>query len=630
MITFDNFASKLESLENISSRNELAVQLCELFKTLGENEIAKAIYLLQERVAPKYEPIEFNFGARQMEKVLSELFEIPIPEIKKLSEKYGDFGPVVYELKSNQKPIDPKKLELDRIGKGFDFNYIFELLLNFANTTGKDSVKQKIEAMKTILSDVDKVSGKFIVKIVLGSLRLGLHDKTIISALALLLSDDKKYSDMIEHAFGVQCDLGEIGRIVYSLYVGAGLVSAQTYSIAIEKVSGGYPSRSNREAPLQTDSIALKLNSIKCTPGIPIASKLVEREKNISAILKRMSTCLVQPKFDGLRCQIHCYFDGDEPTVKLFSRNLESLTESFPDIIEATKKLLKKKKLKSMILDSEVIGVDQSGKYLQFSDTIQRKRKHDVEGFSEKIQIEVQVFDILYFEGDDLTMTETQSRVKIVNDLLTDHEGILKPSLTLTISDEEEFQETFDKFVNDQGLEGIIAKLPSSHYDPGTRNFDWIKLKRSSDSLLNDTVDAVVMGYYFGRGDRTVLGIGGILVGLYDKKFDKYLSLCKVGTGFTEEDFKKYKLDLDKYKLESAEAIQHYSEVDKLLVPDVWVEPKIVVEIEADEITVSKKHKAGYSLRFPRIKKWGRDKNPEQSTTISELKSMFELRFGKK
>lgn len=609
MITFDNFASKLESLENISSRNELAVQLCELFKTLGENEIAKAIYLLQERVAPKYEPIEFNFGARQMEKVLSELFEIPIPEIKKLSEKYGDFGPVVYELKSNQKPIDPKKLELDRIGKGFDFNYIFELLLNFANTTGKDSVKQKIEAMKTILSDVDKVSGKFIVKIVLGSLRLGLHDKTIISALALLLSDDKKYSDMIEHAFGVQCDLGEIGKIVLSL------VGAPPDSIGMGD---------------QTDSIALKLNSIKCTPGIPIASKLVEREKNISAILKRMSTCLVQPKFDGLRCQIHCYFDGDEPTVKLFSRNLESLTESFPDIVEAAKKLLKKKKLNSIILDNEVIGVDQSGKYLQFSDTIQRKRKHDVEGFSEKIQIEVQVFDILYFEGDDLTMTETQSRVKIVNDLLTDHESILKPSLTLTISDEEEFQETFDKFVNDQGLEGIIAKLPSSHYDPGTRNFDWIKLKRSSDSLLNDTVDAVVMGYYFGRGDRTVLGIGGILVGLYDKKFDKYLSLCKVGTGFTEEDFKKYKLDLDKYKLESAEAIQHYSEVDKLLVPDVWVEPKIVVEIEADEITISKKHKAGYSLRFPRIKKWGRDKNPEQSTTISELKSMFELRFGKK
>lgn len=609
MITFDNFASKLESLENISSRNELAVQLCELFNTLGENEIAKAIYLLQERVAPKYEPIEFNFGARQMEKVLSELFEIPIPEIKKLSEKYGDFGPVVYELKSNQKPIDPKNLELDRIGKGFDFNYIFELLLNFANTTGKDSVKQKIEAMKTILSDVDKVSAKFIVKIVLGSLRLGLHDKTIISALALLLSDDKKYSDMIEHAFGVQCDLGEIGKIVLSL------VGAPPDSIGMGD---------------QTDSIALKLNSIKCTPGIPIASKLVEREKNISAILKRMSTCLVQPKFDGLRCQIHCYFDGDEPTVKLFSRNLESLTESFPDIVEAAKKLLKKKKLNSIILDNEVIGVDQSGKYLQFSDTIQRKRKHDVEGFSEKIQIEVQVFDILYFEGDDLTMTETQSRVKIVNDLLTDHESILKPSLTLTISDEEEFQETFDKFVNDQGLEGIIAKLPSSHYDPGTRNFDWIKLKRSSDSLLNDTVDAVVMGYYFGRGDRTVLGIGGILVGLYDKKFDKYLSLCKVGTGFTEEDFKKYKLDLDKYKLESAEAIQHYSEVDKLLVPDVWVEPKIVVEIEADEITISKKHKAGYSLRFPRIKKWGRDKNPEQSTTISELKSMFELRFGKK
>jgi DNA ligase-1 len=213
---------------------------------------------------------------------------------------------------------------------------------------------------------------------------------------------------------------------------------------------------------------------------------------------------------------------------------------------------------------------------------------------------------------------------------------IFKLAETTLVSSTEELELLFNKYTA-LNLEGIIAKDDDTEYKPGTRNFDWIKLKASSSSELVDTIDAVVLGYYYGEGQRARFGIGAILIGLYDKDTDRYVSLTKVGTGFKDADWAKIKATLDPL---TTKAVPDYVTINKLLMPDVLVEPKIVVVVEADSISQSKIHgdqdggiaTAGLSLRFPRIKVFGRDKNPEDATTVKELRQMYSFQqqdFGK-
>ncbi len=198
---------------------------------------------------------------------------------------------------------------------------------------------------------------------------------------------------------------------------------------------------------------------------------------------------------------------------------------------------------------------------------------------------------------------------------------------------EDYFQEQIGK-----GLEGIIAKKLGTAYEPGTRNYDWIKLKANTQARMVDTVDAVVLGYYNGRGVRAKFGVGALLVGVYNQDDGKFYSIAKVGTGMTDAEWETIKRDLTPLELPGQPA---ESVVEKMLHPDVWVEPKIVMEIDADQITRSPSHTAawdkpasfetdtkgkGLSLRFPRMKVWNRDKDADQATSVQELLRMFELR----
>ena len=188
-----------------------------------------------------------------------------------------------------------------------------------------------------------------------------------------------------------------------------------------------------------------------------------------------------------------------------------------------------------------------------------------------------------------------------------------------------------EKFFEDsisKGLEGIIAKDLGAKYIAGARKFAWIKLKRSYRGALEDSVDVLILGYYKGKGLRTEFGLGALLSGVYDEKEDKFRTLAKVGSGFTEEGMVEMKKMLDKIKRSSKPA-----RVDSLLVPDVWVEPKYVIEVRADEITKSPMHTAGrnekdadgYALRFPRMIQIRTDRKAEEATTVKEIIDMYKL-----
>jgi DNA ligase-1 len=188
------------------------------------------------------------------------------------------------------------------------------------------------------------------------------------------------------------------------------------------------------------------------------------------------------------------------------------------------------------------------------------------------------------------------------------------------------------KFLQQQishGLEGIVVKRADAPYVPGRTKFAWVKLKwegaAKSGGLL-DTVDCLVMGTYAGRGKRAGFGVGAFLVGVLSNLRNlsslRYLTISKIGTGLTDEQWKELKVKSEKLKVKNQP--REY-EVPKELTPDVLLKPELVVEIQADNITKSPLHTAGYALRFPRLVRYRPDKRADQVTTVEEIKELYDL-----
>lgn len=186
------------------------------------------------------------------------------------------------------------------------------------------------------------------------------------------------------------------------------------------------------------------------------------------------------------------------------------------------------------------------------------------------------------------------------------------------IEDPKKMELIFEDAIS-RGLEGIMAKKLTGVYQAGARGWNWIKYKRSYSAKLEDTVDAVIMGYDYGQGKRQTFGIGDFLIGIYDDKNDKFVTVAKIGTGLTDEEWRELKTQSTKLKAQNK---PNRYEVNKGMFCDVWMEPKLIVEINADEITRSPVHTAGLALRFPRLKQF-RKKQPEDTTSLKELQEMY-------
>lgn len=177
-----------------------------------------------------------------------------------------------------------------------------------------------------------------------------------------------------------------------------------------------------------------------------------------------------------------------------------------------------------------------------------------------------------------------------------------------------------------------MTKKLDAVYQAGARNFNWVKLKRTSSGELQDTVDCVILGYIYGRGKRSSFGAGALLAGVYDDERDEFVTITKIGTGLSDEEWREIRRRCDEITVD-----QKPARVNSILVPSVWVEPRVVIEVLADEITRSPVHTAGrqngesgYALRFPRLMRFREDdKQPEQATTVKEIVRMYEMQGGK-
>ena len=389
--------------------------------------------------------------------------------------------------------------------------------------------------------------------------------------------------------------------------------------------------------------------------GTPILMAKADRLKDASEILKKIGKCAIEFKYDGLRLQVHYkkmtsshpeFISGsnkmlkrvqhdtnNESFIKLYSRNLEDLTPMFPEIVDAVKMNIE---AEEAIFEGEIVAYNpQTGVSSAFQQTMQRRRKYDIEKKAAEIPVKLYLFELLYLDGMNLIEKPYRERKELLKKIV--HEDkVLKYAYETIVDKKEEIEKLFDRSVR-QGFEGIIAKRLDGVYQAGMRGFNWIKFKRAMSKKLMDTFDVLVMGYTFGEGKRTAFGIGEFLTGVYDEKKDQFVTVTKIGTGLTDEQFREFKKRVK--PLEVSDKPKNYL-VDKLIEADIWLKPFLVVEVSADEVTRSQVHTAGrvmgvsksgkgelvvtpgYSLRFPRLERFRDDKKAEDVTTISEIEKM--------
>ncbi|HEX6547171.1 MAG TPA: ATP-dependent DNA ligase [Candidatus Dormibacteraeota bacterium] len=567
---FDALSVYLDQLEATRSRNELVRILAELYGHTSVAEIEPVTYLIQGRLAPFFVPVEIGLGDRLLMTAIARAYVTPKEDVEAASRRSGDLGLAALEVA----PAEPP-------GEAPPIADVHRRLSDIASRSGTGSQEAKLELFANLLSELDAPSAKHLVRITLGKMRLGIGDPTVLDALSVARRGDRSLRPLLEGAYNRTSDLGLIARTLFE----AGEAAVEVLKVQV---------------------------------GRPLRPQLAERLPNPEAVIRKLGLVGVQPKYDGLRVQVHRR--GDE--VAIFSRNLETMTEMFPELVKAARALPGE----NLILDGEAIAYDPgTEEYVPFHQTTTRRRKEGIEELAVAMPLRAFVFDIMYRDGADLTPLPYTERFALVEEVVAGSETLVAAPLTRTDSTEVLTRELLDYI--SRGLEGVVAKRLDSPYQAGARNFNWVKLKRNTSGQLTDTIDVVLIGYYRGKGKRAEFGAGALLAAVYDTERDQFASISKLGTGLSDAGWR----DLHE-RLRPLERAERPARVNSLLEPDVWLEPAVVVEVLADEITPSPRHKAGmaegqvgFALRFPRIVSFREhDKRPEDATTVREVREMYE------
>lgn len=594
MMPFRLVVDTFEKLERVTARTQMLLYLVELFKKTPPDSIDKVVYLLQGKLWPDWRGLpELGVGEKLLVKAASIALQVSERKVEELAKRLGDIGLAIERLKAEKAGGGGRGLLAfipQQAQREISLEHVYEVLTKIALATGEGSRDVKLKLLAGLLMDASPKEAKYIARFVEGRLRLGVGDATIMEALAVVYGGSAAMRPIIERAYNLRADLGEIARIV---------------------------ARNGIEA----------VKNVKPEVGVPVRPMLAERLNDPAEILRKLGgRALVEYKYDGERAQIHK--SGDK--IVIFSRRLENITHAYPDVVEMARELVR---AKEAIIEGEIVAVNpDTGELQPFQILMHRRRKHDVREVMKEIPVAVFLFEAIYVDGDDLTRKPLPERRKRLEEIIVqDERWRLAESI---ITDDVTTLENFFLKAIEEGAEGIMAKAihDKSFYQAGARGWLWIKYKRDYKSEMADTVDLVVIGAFYGKGRRGGK-LGTLLMAAYDPETDTFKSVCKVGSGFTDEDLDKMYDILGPYIRNTKPP-----RVESELKPDVWVEPALVAEVIGAELTLSPIHTccygwakpgAGISIRFPRFIRWRPDKSPEDATTTKELYEMYKRQLRK-
>ena len=575
---FSIVSDAFQKMERTSKRLELTDILVGLIKEIPEDIISNAVYLIQGKLRPNFEGIELGIAEKLVMKAMSKSSGIPL---KKIEDDYNEGG----DLGQTAENILQQKTQTTFASETITLEKVYETLFKIANLEGKGSQEMKMRYVSSLLNDATPQEAKFILKILLGTLRLGIAENTVMDALAIAFTGKKENREIIENAYNVSSDLGRVAKIVSA----GGVEQIKKFQIELF----------NPIRPMLADRIRSEVDTVK----------------------KFQDSFAAEYKLDGERAQSHKQKDK----IVIFSRSLENITSYYPDIVEKISKLIISD---DVILEAEVVAINSnSGDFLPFQELMHRRRKYEIDEAVMKYPITVNFFDVLFSDGKNCMEMEYSERRKLLEKIIKEDNFSRLIPMSI-INTEEQVLEVLENSIN-SGCEGLMLKQLNSTYRAGIRGSNWLKLKREYQNELGDSLDLVVVGAFFGKGRRTGK-YGTLLVATYNDEEDTFPSVCKVGTGFTDESLDQlYQILSPKVTLKKNPRIVSEMEAD------VWFEPELVIEIVASEITQSPIHKTaadkikegtGLALRFPKFTgKIRTEKNSENASTDEEIIALYKV-----
>ena len=573
---FSVLSDSLEKMELTTKRLELTDILVELLKNNHASIISKVIYLIQGKIRPNFEGVELGIAEKLVIRAISKSSGITT---KKIEDDYNDGG----DLGKTGANILRQKTQTTFTAETITLERVYDTLLKISKLEGKGSQDMKMKYISSLLNDATPIESKFILKILLGTLRLGIAENTTMDALAIAFTNEKSNRELVENAYNVSSDLGKVSEV-----------------LATEGING-----------------ILKFTTSLFSPIRPMLADRVKSEDD--AFKKIKNDFAAEYKLDGERAQIH----KKNNEIVLFSRSLENITRYYPDVVEKISKCIN---ANDGIFEAEIVAVNENtGNFLPFQELMHRRRKYKLEQAVSDYPITVNFFDVLYYNQTDYLEKPYMERRKTLENIIKENNFAKLVPMSI-VSNEGDVTESLENSIN-SGCEGLMLKVIDSPYRAGTRGNNWLKLKREYQNELGDSLDLVVVGAFFGRGRRTGK-YGTLLLSSYNSESDTFPTICKVGTGFTDEN-----LDQLFQILSSKVTLKKNPRVESTMEADIWFEPELVLEIVASEISLSPIHKTGlnmirkdigFALRFPKFTgKIRSEKSAEDASVDEEVLALY-------
>jgi DNA ligase 1 len=570
-------AEAYRDLEEVSGRLALIERLAQLVEQTPASLLPTVCYLCQGLIAPEFAGIDLGLAEKMAIRTLAAATGSEPSAVAVRVREAGDLGQAAEQLLAADAAERPATLEVAEVVR---------TLRQIAAAEGPGSQGRKLELMAGLLARATPLEARYMLRLVTRNLRLGIGTPTILDALAQVHAGGRAARKVLERGYNICCDLGKVAATL---------------------VSGGLAA----------------VEQLKVQPGNPVRVMLAQRLSEAEEILARLNgRCSAEYKYDGVRVQAHRTADGE---IELFTRRLERISDQFPDVVQTLAAGLIPREA---IVEGEVVAYDAAANELRpFGEVMFRRRKHGIDQAVLDVPVGLFCFELLYADGEDLTRLPYPERRARLAKAITPG-----PRLKLTTAAEvaapAELEAAFQQAVTD-GCEGLVCKSvgPDSEYQAGARGWQWIKLKRDYRTELSDTVDLAVVGAFAGRGRRTGV-YGAVLLAAYDPAADMFRAVSKCGAGFTDADLATLHARL-------APLISPHkpARVDARQEPDVWFEPRLVLEILSAELTLSPNYTAawgqieedsGLAMRFPRFTgRWRDDKAAEDATTTRELAELF-------
>ncbi|GAA5806329.1 hypothetical protein HPULCUR_011861 [Helicostylum pulchrum] len=603
-VPYEVLCKTFEKCEATTKRLEITENLVQLFVKVirtTPDGLLELLYMCINKLCPDYEGLELGIGESLLVKAIAQSTGREIKQIKADYVKCGDLGTIARDSKGSQKTLFmPKPLTVP---------HVFRTLKSVAQISGNSSQSKKIDKIKSLLVACKDEEAKFIIRHLEGKLRIGLAEQTVLSALAqsVVLSDPKTERVSTAKKEELLASAVETVKYVYN--------QLPSYDMIIPALMK-YP----------LDQL---LEQCTMRPGIPLKPMLAHPTKSLTEVLDRFEkqkfTC--EFKYDGERAQIHKLADG---SIHVYSRNSENMSVRYPDIMNAVSKWIKPT-TSSFILDCEAVAWDKEAQVILPFQVLSTRKRKDVKEEEITVRVAVFAFDCLYLNGKSLLQDSLEVRRQKLNDAFQETEHEFYFAKHMDSNNIEDIQTFLDVSIT-SNCEGLMVKSfdgKESTYEPSKRSRNWLKVKKDYLNGVGDSMDLVVIGAYYGRGKRTSV-YGAFLLACYDPDTEEYQTICKIGTGFTDENLQLFYNTLKTHVIDAPK--RFYCLGENSVSPDVWFEPSQVWEVKCADLSVSPRYMAGVgrvdtnkgiSLRFPRFIRLRDDKEPENATTSEQISEFY-------